>query len=141
MRAGLNSRLSWNGLRARCVSLLVMRRVKAILVIVALLSAPLAVLAQTSSEDMPSCGGMCCLPHHAAHNPASHHASAATQEHQSTSCARPRRADAELCVQLRRHARGPLFCVSAGTDQSFESRTHRETRSAEGGQVSFGING
>src|SRR5271156_1173643 len=87
MRAGLNSRLSWNGLRARCVSLLVMRRVKAILVIVALLSAPLAVLAQTASEDMPSCGGMCCLPHHAAHNPASHHASASTQEHQSTSCA------------------------------------------------------
>ncbi|MGA3301500.1 MAG: hypothetical protein ABSD87_15575 [Candidatus Acidiferrales bacterium] len=46
-----------------------MRRVKAILVIVALLSAPLAVLAQTSSEDVPSCGGMCCLPHHGAHNP------------------------------------------------------------------------
>ena len=64
-----------------------MRRVKAILVIVALLSAPLAVLAQTASEDMPACGGMCCLPHHAAHNPAAHHASASPQEHQSTSCA------------------------------------------------------
>jgi hypothetical protein len=34
-----------------------MRRVKAILVIVALLSMPLAVLAQSASEDMPSCGG------------------------------------------------------------------------------------
>ena len=45
-----------------------MRRLKAILVIVALLSAPLAVLAQTGSEDMLSCGGMCCLPHGAHHH-------------------------------------------------------------------------
>jgi len=64
-----------------------MRRVKAILIIVALLSAPLAALAQTASEDMPSCGGMCCLPHHGAHHPASHHAPAQHQKHQSASCA------------------------------------------------------
>ena len=63
-----------------------MRRVKAILVIVALLSAPLAVLAQTSSEDVPSCGGMCCLPHHGAHNPVAHHAAAQNHEKSSSTC-------------------------------------------------------
>lgn len=54
-----------------------MHRVKAILVIVALLSMPLAVLAQSANEDMPSCGGMCCLPHRGAHH---HAAPQATQQ-------------------------------------------------------------
>jgi len=70
-----------------------MRRVKAILVIVALLSMPLAVLAQSASEDMPSCGGMCCLPHHGAHHPGPQHATtqvtapAPTQNHEKSSAA------------------------------------------------------
>jgi hypothetical protein len=78
---------------AGCVSLLLMRRVKAILVIVALLSMPLAVLAQSASEDMPSCGGMCCLPHHGAHHPGPQHATtqvtapAPTQNHEKSSAA------------------------------------------------------
>jgi hypothetical protein len=63
-----------------------MRRVKAILVIVALLSTPLAVLAQTASEDMPSCGGVCCLPHHGAHHPASHLPPAQNHERPSNAC-------------------------------------------------------
>jgi hypothetical protein len=75
---------------AGCVSLLFMRRVKAILVIVALLSMPLAVLAQSASEDMPSCGGMCCLPHHGAHHSgpqqATTHPTTQNREKSSAAC-------------------------------------------------------
>jgi hypothetical protein len=45
-----------------------MRRAQAILVIIVLLTAPLSLLAASSSSDMPSCDGMCCLPHHGPHN-------------------------------------------------------------------------
>ncbi|HEY0704828.1 MAG TPA: hypothetical protein VGD60_18820 [Candidatus Acidoferrales bacterium] len=64
-----------------------MRRAQIILVILALLCAPLSLLAQTGSDDMSACGGMCCLPHHGMHHPASHHP-AATQvpAHQSAAC-------------------------------------------------------
>ncbi len=40
-----------------------MRRTQAILVILALLSTPLALLARTTASDAMDCNGMCCLPH------------------------------------------------------------------------------
>ena len=40
-----------------------MRRVQAILVIVALLATPLALLARADEPSMADCNGMCCLPH------------------------------------------------------------------------------
>ena len=52
------------------VEFLAMRRVQAILVIVALLATPLALLARTMDPGMPDCNGMCCLPHHSHHSPA-----------------------------------------------------------------------
>jgi phage tail sheath gpL-like len=64
-----------------------MRRVKAILVIVALLSLPLAVLAQSASEDMPSCGGMCCLPHQGAHHLGPQHTTSGGHNHGKSSAA------------------------------------------------------
>jgi len=56
-----------------------MRRVQAILVIVALLATPLALLARADDSGMADCNGMCCLPHGTHHHaptrntaPASH---------------------------------------------------------------------
>jgi hypothetical protein len=61
------------------VDFFVMRRVQAILVIVALLATPLALLARANDSGMPDCNGMCCLPHGGQHHsparnttPASH---------------------------------------------------------------------
>ena len=45
-----------------------MRRVHAILVIVALLATPLALLARAVEPGMPDCNGMCCLPHGSHHH-------------------------------------------------------------------------
>jgi hypothetical protein len=51
-----------------------MRRTQAIIVIVALLSTPLALLARASGTDaMPCNDGMCCLPH-GPHHSTPHHA-------------------------------------------------------------------
>ncbi len=50
------------------VEFLAMRRVQAILVIVALLSTPLALLARAVEPGMPDCNGMCCLPHGGHHH-------------------------------------------------------------------------
>jgi hypothetical protein len=50
------------------VDFLAMRRVQAILVIVALLATPLALLARAVDPDMPDCNGMCCLPHGGHHH-------------------------------------------------------------------------
>ena len=61
-----------NKISGRCVSLCAMRRVQTLLVILALLSAPLSLLARSVSAEMPGCDGMCCLPHRAAHHPANH---------------------------------------------------------------------
>jgi hypothetical protein len=47
-----------------------MRRAQAILVIVALLATPLALLARGVSAEAPECTGMCCLPH--GHHAAQH---------------------------------------------------------------------
>jgi hypothetical protein len=50
------------------VEFLAMRRVQAILVIVALLATPLALLARAVDPAMPNCNGMCCLPHGSHHH-------------------------------------------------------------------------
>jgi hypothetical protein len=42
--------------------------VQAILVIVALLATPLALLARAVDPGMPDCNGMCCLPHGGHHH-------------------------------------------------------------------------
>ena len=44
-------------------SLLAMRRAQAILVIVALLATPLALLARSAAGSMSGCAGMCCPTH------------------------------------------------------------------------------
>jgi hypothetical protein len=54
--------------RAAVVEFLAMRRVHAILVIVALLATPLALLARAVDPGMPDCNGMCCLPHGSHHH-------------------------------------------------------------------------
>jgi hypothetical protein len=53
---------------AAVVEFLAMRRVQAILVIVALLATPLALLARAVEPGMPDCNGMCCLPHGSHHH-------------------------------------------------------------------------
>ncbi len=45
-----------------------MRRTQAILVIIALLSTPLALLARVNDPGMSDCNGMCCLPHGSHHH-------------------------------------------------------------------------
>ena len=54
--------------RAGVVEFLAMRRVQTILVIVALLATPLALLARAVDPSMPDCNGMCCLPHGSHHH-------------------------------------------------------------------------
>lgn len=54
--------------RAAVVEFSAMRRVQAILVIVALLATPLALLARAVDPGMPDCDGMCCLPHGSHHH-------------------------------------------------------------------------
>jgi hypothetical protein len=60
------------GLRMRggggCGRIFAMRRVQAILVIVALLATPLALLARADDTGMADCDGMCCLPHGSHHH-------------------------------------------------------------------------
>jgi hypothetical protein len=63
-----------------------MHRAQAILVIIALLGAPLALLAHSVSADAAACGGMCCLPHHGHQHPASHPASTPNHQHPSEAC-------------------------------------------------------
>jgi hypothetical protein len=60
--------------QSNCGNLFVMRRTQAILVIVALLSTPLALLARSTGTNSMDCNdGMCCLPH-GPHHPTPHHA-------------------------------------------------------------------
>jgi len=63
-----------------------MYRAQAILVIIALLSAPLALLAHSAGADAAVCGGMCCLPHHGHQHPSSHQPSTSGHPHQSEAC-------------------------------------------------------
>jgi hypothetical protein len=53
---------------AAVVEFLAMRRAQAILVIVALLATPLALLARANDSGMADCNGMCCLPHGGHHH-------------------------------------------------------------------------
>jgi hypothetical protein len=61
-----------------------MHRAQAILVIIALLGAPLALLAHSVSADAAACGGMCCLPHHGHQH--SDPASGPNHQHSSEAC-------------------------------------------------------
>lgn len=62
-----------------------MRRMQAILVIVALLSTPLALLARATGTDSMACNdGMCCLPH-GPHHSTPHHAPQGPM-HEGMSC-------------------------------------------------------
>lgn len=62
-----------------------MRRMQAILVIVALLSTPLALLARAMGTESMACNdGMCCLPHEP-HRSTAHHAHQGTV-HEGMSC-------------------------------------------------------
>lgn len=55
------------------------RRCQAVLLILALLAAPMALYARGAANDMSDCGGMCCLPHgHHTPQPMPHHHAAAT---------------------------------------------------------------
>jgi hypothetical protein len=65
---------------AGCARLFAMRRAQAILVIVALLATPLALLARANDSGMPDCNGMCCLPHGSHHSPARNPSPAPQQE-------------------------------------------------------------
>ena len=65
---------------AACVRLSSMRRAQAILVIVALLATPLALLARANDSGMPDCNGMCCLPHGSHHSPPRNPSQAPQQE-------------------------------------------------------------
>jgi hypothetical protein len=63
------------------VEFLAMRRVQAILVMVALLATPLALLARAVDPGMSDCSGMCCLPHGGhRHSPAKTRAPASHEE-------------------------------------------------------------
>lgn len=57
-----------------------MRRMQALLVIVALLATPLALLARATAAGSMDCGGMCCLPH------AGHHHLSQPSPHNATTC-------------------------------------------------------
>jgi hypothetical protein len=71
--------------QANCGNLFRMRRTQVIIVIVALLSTPLALLARASGTDAMACNdGMCCLPH-GPHHSTPHHAPQ-RPAHQGMSC-------------------------------------------------------
>jgi hypothetical protein len=78
--------VSQNKLSANCVTLQPMRRAQAILVMIALLAAPLALLAPAAGAAMASCEGMCCLPHHGPHSSAAQHPAAQNHEAAGESC-------------------------------------------------------
>jgi hypothetical protein len=63
-----------------------MRRAQILVVVLALVCAPLSLLVQPASADMSACGGMCCLPHHGSHHPMNHRPAPPKQDHQASSC-------------------------------------------------------
>jgi len=89
-----------------------MRRVQAILVIIALMSAPLGLLAVPTSAQMAGCDGMCCLPHHGQHPAGSHHPVSQAHQHQGESCEHGGTGKMPNCA---------MNCGHAATDYSFLS--------------------
>jgi hypothetical protein len=89
-----------------------MRRAQAILVILVLLSAPLSLLAGSNHSDMAACNGMCCLPHHGARNPVSHHAPAQNHEKSSSTCGHGSNASRLHCLFNCGDAHAAHFFVS-----------------------------
>lgn len=87
-----------------------MRRTQAILVILALLATPLALLARATGMDSMACNGMCCLPH------GQHHAMAgATPErtaHDVMSCEHGAVAHLVECTMKPGHPRVDYGLVS-----------------------------
>jgi hypothetical protein len=67
--------------KRNCGTLTAMRRAQAVLVIVALLATPLALLARAVDPGMPDCNGMCCLPHGLYHHSPARNSSPAPQKH------------------------------------------------------------
>jgi hypothetical protein len=63
-----------------CGRIFAMRRVQAILVIVALLATPLALLARADDAGMADCNGMCCLPHGGHHHSPARNTAPASQK-------------------------------------------------------------
>ncbi|MFZ3333372.1 MAG: hypothetical protein WA197_22225 [Candidatus Acidiferrales bacterium] len=80
-----------------------MRRTQAILVILALLATPLALLARAIGMDSMACNGMCCLPH------GPHHAMAANppqrSAHDGMSCEHGALAHIVECTMKPGHQR------------------------------------
>jgi hypothetical protein len=89
-----------------------MRRAQALLVVIVLLTAPLSLLARSTSTDMPECGGMCCLPHHGAHNSGSPHPAPQTHDLDGESCDHGSTGNMPKCT---------IGCSHAPTDYGFVS--------------------
>jgi hypothetical protein len=91
-----------------------MNRAQAILVIIALLSAPLALLARTVTPDMADCGGMCCLPHqhHHGNTTGAPGQAAAMQNEDGKSCQHGSKTMTAECL---------LHCGHAAADYGFSS--------------------
>lgn len=87
-----------------------MRRTQAILVILALLATPLALLARATGMDSMACNGMCCLPH------GPHHAMAANtpqhSAHNGMSCEHGALAPIIECTMKPGHQRVDYGLVS-----------------------------
>ncbi len=87
-----------------------MRRIQAILVIIALLATPLALLARATGMDSMTCNGMCCLPHaphHAMPVSAPQHAT-----HEGMSCEHGALAHIVECTMKPGHQRFDYGLVS-----------------------------
>src|ERR1700678_1043565 len=63
-----------------------MRRAQCILVVIAMLTAPLALRAPSAGAAMAACDGMCCLPHHGPHSAGTQRPATQNHEDQGESC-------------------------------------------------------
>jgi hypothetical protein len=87
-----------------------MRRTQAILVILALLATPLALLARATGMDSMACNGMCCLPHGPHHAMASDTPQHAT--HEGISCEHGALAHIMECAMKPGHQRVDYGLIS-----------------------------
>jgi hypothetical protein len=69
-----------------CGTLRAMRRAQAILVMIALLSVPLSLLARSVCAVAQPCCNACCLPHHASHSSGTDYSGSHTQKYESKFC-------------------------------------------------------